>query len=362
MNRILAIKMRAMGDTVIATAAFEALAQKGTLDVLVPAPWVSVLQENPAIDGIYGAEEPKDFLGRLWFWLKTCFLLRAQNYDLILVFHCNFKTALIAKLISFGKKTKMAVNHHKLKRSSWHQFLYEKFFTDFKVPDRGVLKPNLQRDLDLVRAIAGVTAVTPSVNLKVTDAEKLTAEEMLVGHGWLGARDPILFLGVGASKATKKWPASHYAELIEKIRATDPRWKFLICTIADDEEWLKDFYKNVKNSKSIIHYKNIELRKVMAMLTYCQAYLGNDSGLKHVAVALKIPTVTFFGPEDPFEWHPYDKNKNPYFYTENLPCRTESGNHWCSLEVCVKEKNKCLADISVENVFNVLVEMLKARI
>ena len=42
-------------------------------------------------------------------------------------------------------------------------------------------------------------------------------------------------------------------------------------------------------------------------------YIGNDTGLKHICIALGVKTFTFFGPEPPLEWHPYDKVKHPYY-------------------------------------------------
>jgi ADP-heptose:LPS heptosyltransferase len=36
----------------------------------------------------------------------------------------------------------------------------------------------------------------------------------------------------------------------------------------------------------------------------CKCYLGNDSGITHLAAMLSVPTIALFGPSDPAIWHP----------------------------------------------------------
>jgi heptosyltransferase-2 len=74
-------------------------------------------------------------------------------------------------------------------------------------------------------------------------------------------------------------------------------------------------------------------------LSKASMYIGNDTGLKHICIALGVKTYTFFGPEPPLEWH-------PYFYIEGLECRTRDA-HFCGLSEC--ESMVCLKDITVES-------------
>ena len=46
------------------------------------------------------------------------------------------------------------------------------------------------------------------------------------------------------------------------------------------------------------------LLEVAWHLQHCDAYLGNDSGITHLAVLLGVPTVALFGPSDPVVWQP----------------------------------------------------------
>jgi ADP-heptose:LPS heptosyltransferase len=39
----------------------------------------------------------------------------------------------------------------------------------------------------------------------------------------------------------------------------------------------------------------------------CKCYLGNDSGITHLAALLGVPTLALFGASDPAVWHPVGK-------------------------------------------------------
>jgi heptosyltransferase-2 len=94
-----------------------------------------------------------------------------------------------------------------------------------------------------------------------------------------------------------------------------------------------------------IHAAGLGVRELAAALSVCRAYVGNDSGPKHLAVAVGIPTFTFFGPEDPVEWHPYDRALHPVFFLPGLACRREDQGRWCGLQLCTEERHRCMADL-----------------
>lgn len=50
--------------------------------------------------------------------------------------------------------------------------------------------------------------------------------------------------------------------------------------------------------------RNAPLLDVARHLQHCDAYLGNDSGVTHLAALLGVPTVALFGPSDPVVWQP----------------------------------------------------------
>jgi ADP-heptose:LPS heptosyltransferase len=52
----------------------------------------------------------------------------------------------------------------------------------------------------------------------------------------------------------------------------------------------------------------VPLTDLAALLCRCHAFLGNDSGVSHLAGMMGIPTVAVFGPTDPAVWAPLGPN------------------------------------------------------
>jgi ADP-heptose:LPS heptosyltransferase len=49
---------------------------------------------------------------------------------------------------------------------------------------------------------------------------------------------------------------------------------------------------------------DLSLPLLAGILKHCDAYLGNDSGISHLAGACGIPLLVLFGPTDPTIWRP----------------------------------------------------------
>lgn len=340
-KRILVIKSRAIGDTVLLTGPLRLLRRRfpdHEIHVLVRSPAGELIEGLPYVDRIISAFEPKARIERLAYWLRLLRRLRETSYELVLNFHASFRSSLTAQLLRVDT---CVANHHELKGRNW--------FSDILVPGRGQVKPVIDRDLDVLRAI-GITAevedAMPEIVLstaEVQDARALLEREKFSGMG------PYIFLGVGGSRGTKRWPPAYFAAVARRLVAEfDAR--LVIASIASDRGWLDEFWPLVRPDEKlagrIAHFSDQTLRQTAKIVSQCQTYVGNDSGLKHVAVALGLKTFTVFGPEAPHEWHPYDRRRHPYVFIENLSCRTESGKHWCSIPTCLKHGHRCMQDIS----------------
>lgn len=351
-RRILVIKNRAIGDTILLTGSLRLLRQHRPdhqIHVLVRSPAGELLEGLPYVDRVISAKEPKNKLDRLGYWLGLIRRLREKQYELVLNFHASKRTSATAQ---FLRAQTCVANHHELKGRNW--------FSDLPVPGRGQLKPNIDRDLDVLRAIgisATIQDAMPEVTL--TDAEKREAKELFARHP---AKGPRVFLGIGGSRITKRWPPSHFAELARRL-AKEVDAHFVMATIDIDRPWLDRFWPLVQADQDLssrfVHFSDEPLRQTAKILSQCTHYVGNDSGLKHLAIALGLRTFTFFGPEAPFEWHPYDQKNHPYAYLEPLACRTEAGKHWCSVAVCEKHQHRCMQDIVPDKVWSEIIRIIR---
>jgi ADP-heptose:LPS heptosyltransferase len=72
----------------------------------------------------------------------------------------------------------------------------------------------------------------------------------------------------------------------------------------------------------------LDLPLLAAILSQCNLFIGNDSGITHLAAALGVPTVALFGPTDPYFWGP--RGKTVFIAREDIKHGT--GWKWVSAD------------------------------
>lgn len=332
--KILAIKNRALGDAILWTGALRVLRQLmgdgGALTVATPDRWSSVFENLPFL------KQGKDSIkkippGKFSFFLSI--LSDRKKYDFILLFHASTSLAWLVRTLGVFTGAKCIINHHELFR--------HKDYSQIPVPGQGEVKANIDRDLDVLRA---VTVVAPLKSLGDAAMPILGDARSTVSEKASGNFSKI-FLGIGASRPTKAWPEKSFLELIELIRRESPV-SFVVAGLSHELV----AYQNLLASPHVQAFSNLTLLEVKDLIANCDFYIGNDSGLKHMAVALGLRTITVFGPESPLEWHPYPEQRHRVLYKPGLTCRTESGQHWCALKECPVHQTKCLSSISAQDV------------
>jgi ADP-heptose:LPS heptosyltransferase len=95
----------------------------------------------------------------------------------------------------------------------------------------------------------------------------------------------------------KNWGNTNYAQLAEKVLAKG--YKIVFCGAKGEEDGKKTI-RLIHNSKSKIVdlTGELSLNETTYLISKTKAYIGNDTGLMHIAIAAKIPTIGLFGPTD----------------------------------------------------------------
>lgn len=350
-RKILAIKLRSLGDTVLMTAPLLELRRaypQAEIHVAAPQSYREILVNHPAVDRLVPIDLPSSKLKRALFLPVLMRKLRRENYDCVVCFHASPSTALIA--LGTGAKTR-AIHFH------GHQDTNR--FSTVVIPDKGKIKPIIERDLDTVRALGISTKSLAMPKVFITADERKAVQARL--NNW-GLKNPILGLGLGAGRPSKTWPMAKFAEVARAWQARGG--SVVLFSTPPEAEKVTEFWREIERrniSKSqIVSEAKLSLRELAAWMEVLSVFLGNDSGPKHLAVAVGTPTVTLFGPEHPFEWHPYPTDLHPYFFIENLACRKDAAPGmpaWCGIYTCLTEKNRCLTEIAAEPVLQKCFEL-----
>ncbi|HEY5001503.1 MAG TPA: glycosyltransferase family 9 protein [Ktedonobacteraceae bacterium] len=110
----------------------------------------------------------------------------------------------------------------------------------------------------------------------------------------------------GSGGAHKCWPISHFASLIIALWQRDLPI-LLLAGPADAERMavLLSLLPSPPSSTLLTILVDAPLCTVAQQLQHCLGYIGNDSGITHLAALLATPTIVLFGPSDPAIWRPY---------------------------------------------------------
>jgi heptosyltransferase-3 len=156
----------------------------------------------------------------------------------------------------------------------------------------------VERHMEVIRRYIG-TAGIPPTRLWFDGSELEFASRVLAdlpGRRWLA-------LGPGARWEPNRWPSGLFRELVLS-RREDFDAVVLLGSAAD-----KDCCRSIAEGLSLPCLDlagRTSLLEAAALLSHMQLFIGNDSGLGHIAAAAGIPTLTLFGPGEPQRYHPWN--------------------------------------------------------
>lgn len=120
-------------------------------------------------------------------------------------------------------------------------------------------------------------------------------------QGWTHQRAPVL-IHPGSGGRAKIWPLQRWWHLIWWLTQTAGVPLLVLVGPADQFAW------PLAESASILGahvVTEVSLPRLAAILSQCRLFVGNDSGVSHLAAAIGIPTVALFGPTKPEVWAPH---------------------------------------------------------
>jgi ADP-heptose:LPS heptosyltransferase/GT2 family glycosyltransferase len=116
---------------------------------------------------------------------------------------------------------------------------------------------------------------------------------------------PVVAVHPGVGNVMRQWPAEHFASLIDLLVEKNAVNAVLIGG-AEEAELAEEVLGQVANRNSVVSVVGkTPLRQLPDLLRACALYVGNNSGPKHIAAALGVPTIGIHsGVVDAIEWGP----------------------------------------------------------
>jgi heptosyltransferase-2 len=190
---------------------------------------------------------------------------------------------------------------------------------------------------------AGWLAQLPAIRrieLRVTPAARLAAEERLGAAGARPGARRIAFAPGAAYGSAKCWEPERYAALADRLIAAFDADVILFG--APQESEMAARIVQAMQGKAINLAGATEIGELPGLLAACCLFIGNDAGAMHVAGAVGIPVVGIFGPTDPEGTSPVTPNFT--LVREPVECSP------CFLRHCPID-HRCMTRISVDRVF-----------
>lgn len=141
----------------------------------------------------------------------------------------------------------------------------------------------------------------PTISLTPTATDLTTGAAWLAQAGINVKETPVIAVHPGSGSSDKCWPTGCYAEAVTNL--LDNGMSVVLVEGPSDSEAVVAL-QQAMDPKRLPQLAGVGLTTVIGVLSHCRAFLGNDSGLTHLAAALGLPTVGVFGPTDPAVWAP----------------------------------------------------------
>jgi heptosyltransferase-3 len=164
-------------------------------------------------------------------------------------------------------------------------------------------------------------AVSHSDSRLEPTSDDLAAAARALVESKCGSSNPIVIFP-GSGSPAKNWPAAKFAAFAAKLtnRAAHPSYKVPHPTLDDERRPLpiqgegkscavilgpaEVALEPIFREAGVPVAKNLDLPTVAAIARVASAFVGNDSGVSHLAAAVGASGVAIFGPTDPARWRP----------------------------------------------------------
>jgi lipopolysaccharide heptosyltransferase II len=338
-ERILAVRLDAMGDVVMTTPALRAIRAarpNAHLALLTSPAGAAVASLVDEVDEVIEYEAP---------WLKPvpsdgvdaardlAFIedLAARRFDAAVVFTVHSQSALPAALACHLARIPLRLAH--CRENPYH------LLTDW-VPDPepdAPIRHEVQRQLDLVESVGYRTEeVHLSIRVPPHDARRMRAWARDAG---LGDGRPWLLAHPGASAPSRRYPAAGYARALRRL-AREDGWRVVLTGDRSETELVESIRQEVGQAAVSLAGK-LSLGELAALIAMAPLLLSNNTGPVHLAAAVATPVVDLYALTN-LQHTPWSVPSRVLSY--DVPCRG------CRKSVCPLGHNACLRMVTPDEI------------
>lgn len=329
-KRVLVVRLRSIGDTVLATPSLIALKKflpDAQLDILLED-WVA-----PVLDGFEFVDNVitvgKDSRSRM----QTAWKLRQQKYDV--AFNLHGGTTGTFFTAASGARHRVGYTEYQ------YSFLYNHLLTAAAEFWQKPKPHSAEQQLALLGFVGVQFDPNQKTLLNPTETSIRSVEDRL-------EESKIALVHPAAAFDTKTWAAENFAKTAEFLHEK----RLNVVAIATKKE--RNILDRITAASRvpITVFDDLSLPEITALASKSSIFIGNDSGIAHIAAAVNTPSVVIFGSSNRDNWRPWTDAPNEIVF-EPFPCQP------CPGYVC-KEfgEPRCILSVRPEQVFNAIERVL----
>ncbi len=307
-RRVLVVRLRSIGDTVLATPSLIALKNflpEAQIDILLED-WVAPLLEDfDAVDNLITVptknsvhiDKDKMSAKDLLFWRSAVALsLRETKYDVAFNLHGGTTATFFVR--ASGARHRVGFQNYQ------YNFLYNHLLSSSSDFWQKEHTHSAEQQLALLGFVGVPVDDKPKSRLTVTEATRNSLENKLSSF-ILYPLSFALFHPTAAFES-KQWSTENFARVAEYL------FEKGLTTVAVATKKERSVLENLKqNSRvAVAIFDDLSLPEIAALAQKAKIFVGNDSGIAHIAAAVNTPTVVIFGSSNVNHWRPWTNAPN----------------------------------------------------
>ena len=299
--KILVISSNLIGDTILSTGVIKHFANsnpEAKFTFVIGPSAKSIFKNFKSVEKIITVSKKRYNM----HWLEIIFKCFGERWDIII----DFRSSLLSYFLNHKKKfifKKKSNLNHVQQLSNYFGFDCSELFIETNRNEEEIVTKNLSNNFEYF-------VIFP-------------------GGNWL----------------PKIWSIKNYNLLLLKILSQNTNIKFIIVGSKSEEKiYLSELSKNI-DSAYIVNLFGASLTQTAAYMKRSKLFIGNDSGLTHMASAAKLKSIVLFGPTN-------DKIYGPYMADSQVVRTNETYEYFKRINI--DRTKSYMGSISVEKIYNIL--------
>lgn len=293
-HRVLVVRLRSIGDTVLSTPSLIALKRflpDAQIDILLED-WVApLLVGHSAIDNVIA-------VGKSSFErFRTARQIRQRKYDVVI----NLHGGTTATFFVGASGAPHRVGYAELQYS----FIYNHLLSSASDYWQQEMTHSAEQQLALLGFVGVPVEDRPKSQLNVTDNALRSIERKI-------SSEQFALIHPSTAFHTKQWPVENFAGTAEFLSAKGIQ---IIAISSKGESQILDQLKADSNVP-ITTFDELTLPEITALAAKATVFVGNDSGIAHIAAAVGTPSVVIFGSSNRNHWRPWADAPNEIVFKE----------------------------------------------